>query len=87
VIKETDIPNGGYNWYKLGVITLPERSFVYLFSSSVIQLDLNNAYDPQKPDQQFDIWANIKFSGTAYPHGKAGDKNAISVESLVLVRH
>lgn len=85
-ITPGDIPTAGYHWHKLGDVTLSGEDYVYFFWSWYIQLDLNDAFDAAKPAQQFEVWANLKFEGPAFPHGKAEDKNAISVERVVLVK-
>jgi hypothetical protein len=61
--------------------------YLYFFWSWIIQLDIDSVIDPENPDQEYDIWARIKFEGPAFPHGKEGDKNAVSVERVVLVKH
>jgi len=49
-------------------------------------VDVDNAYDPSRPDQPFDIWARIKFQGPRFPHGRAEDPDAICVERVVVVK-
>jgi hypothetical protein len=39
-----------------------------------------------RPDQKFVVWARIKFEGRRFPHAKPGDKDAIYLERLVLVK-
>lgn len=86
-INEADIANGGFNWYKLGTVPLSPRAYLYFSWSWILSFDVYNAFDPKNANQQFDVWANIKFSGPTFPHGRAEDKNAILVESVVLVKH
>jgi len=85
-IKPEDVTGPGYHWYRLNDVALSNYSYLYFFWSWIIQTDLNLDYDEEKPQQQFEIWANVKFEGPAFPHGKATDKNAISVERMVLVK-
>lgn len=85
-IQAAQVPGAGYHWYRLNDVKLPSNAYLYFFWSWIIQLDLNRDYDEENPNQQFEIWANIKFEGPAFPHGKATDKNAISVERVVLVK-
>ena len=47
---------------------------------------MDTVFDPAKPDQKFEFWARIKFEGLRFPHAKAGDKDAICVERIVLVK-
>jgi hypothetical protein len=48
-------------------------------------VELENVFDPTKPDQKFEVWARIKFTGPRFPHARPGDRDAIYVERLVLV--
>lgn len=60
--------------------------YVYFFWSWIIQLDVDNVFDPAKPDQRFEFWARIKFEGPQFPHARPGEKDAICVERIVLVK-
>ena len=85
-IKAEDIPGPGYHWYKMGSFPIAPGYYAYFFWSWIIQVDVDNAFDPAKPDQKFGVWARIKFTGPRFPHAKPGDKDAIYVERLVLVK-
>jgi hypothetical protein len=85
-IRQEDVPGPGYHWYKMGTFTLGPSYYVYFFWSWIIQFDVGSAFDPANPEQQFEIWARIRFEGPAFPHGKADEQNAICVERLVLVQ-
>jgi hypothetical protein len=85
-IKAENIPGPGYHWYKMGSFPIAPGYYAYFFWSWIIQVDVENAFDPAKPDQKFDIWARIKFQGPRFPFAKPGDKDAIYVERLVLVK-
>jgi hypothetical protein len=85
-IKAEDIPGPGYHWYKMGSFPIAPGYYAYFFWSWIIQVDVENAFDPARPDQKFDIWARIKFHGSRFPYAKPGDKDAIYVERLVLVK-
>jgi hypothetical protein len=85
-IKPADVTGPGYHWIKVGTTKLTGRDQMYFFWSWHIQVDFDNAWDAARPNAEFDIWAHIKFEGPAFPHGKAGEKNAISVERVVLVK-
>jgi hypothetical protein len=85
-IKPEDVPGPGYNWHKLGEVKLTGNDYIFFFWSWVIQLDIPNAFDEGNPNQTYEIWANIKFEGPDFPHGKADDKNAISIERVVLIK-
>ncbi len=85
-IKPEDVPGPGYHWYKMGTYQVGKGYYLYFFWSWIIQVDIDSVIDPAHPDEKFDIWARIKFEGPAFPHGKADEANAISVERVVLVK-
>jgi hypothetical protein len=86
-IKAEDIPGAGYHWYKMGDLPLESNdSYLHFFWSWYIQIDLANTFDKANPDQQYEVWANLKFEGPMFPHGTADEKNAISLERVVLVK-
>lgn len=85
-IKPEDVPGPGYHWYKMGTFTVGRSYYLYFFWSWIIQVDIDNVVDPDQPDREFDICARIKFEGPGFPHGKPEERNAISVERVVLVR-
>jgi hypothetical protein len=86
LIASGDIPGPGYHWYKLGDVTLTGHDYIYFFWSWIIQNDLDGAFDARNPNAKYEVWADLKFEGPAFPFAKAGDKNAISVERIVLVK-
>jgi hypothetical protein len=85
-IQRDDIPGPGYHWYRMGTFPIPPSAYVYFFWSWIVQVDVDNLFDPAKPDQKFEVWARIKFEGPRFPHAKPDDKDAIYVERLVLVK-
>ncbi|HOW72932.1 MAG TPA: DUF4838 domain-containing protein [Phycisphaerae bacterium] len=85
-VKAEDVAGPGYQWYKMGTFTVTPSCYVYFFWSWIIQIDVDNAVDAANPDRPFEIWARIKFEGPGFPHGKPEDKNAISVERVILVK-
>ena len=85
-IKPADVPGPGYHWYKMGTFRIAPSYYLYFFWSWIIQVDIGGVIDPVDPDRPFDIWAQIKFEGPGFPHGRTDDKNAICVERVVLVK-
>ncbi|MBM4042966.1 MAG: hypothetical protein FJ290_31135 [Planctomycetes bacterium] len=85
-IQPADVPGPGYHWYKIGTFVVKPSDYVYFFWSWIIQVDVDDAVDPRRPGQRFDVWACLKFEGPAFPHGKPGEKNAICVERVVLAK-
>ena len=85
-IKKEQVKKAGYNWYKLGVVKLSADAFLYCFGTWMVQQPIGIAYDPKNPDAKFEIWISMKFTGPAYPHGREGDKNAIYIDRVFLIR-
>jgi hypothetical protein len=85
-IRAEDIPGSGYHWYRMGTFPIAPAYYAYFFWSWIIQIDIENAYDPANPDQKFEVWARVKFEGPRFPHARPGDHDAIYVERLVLVK-
>ena len=85
-ITAADVPGSGYHWYKMGTHKIGPSYYLYFFWSWIIQIDLGSAFDEANPDQQFDIWASVKFEGPAFGQGDADDENALCVERVVLVK-
>jgi len=85
-IKPEDVPGPGYHWYQMGTFPIGRSYYLYFFWSWIIQVDIDNVVDADHPERQFDVWARIKFEGPGFPHGELDDRNAICVESVVLVR-
>jgi len=86
VIKAADVPGPGYHWHRMGTFRIKPSDYVYFFWSWIIQVDVDNVVDPERPEQRFDVWARIKFEGPGFPHGKPDQRNAICVERVVLVK-
>jgi hypothetical protein len=85
-VKAEDIPGPGYHWYKMGTFPINPGSYIYFFWSWILQVEVDNVVDPAKPDQRFEVWAKVKFTGPRFPHAQPGDLDAIYVERLVLAR-
>jgi len=85
-IKNEDVTGPGYNWYKMGTYIIGQNHYLYFFWSCIIQLDVFDLYDINVHNQKFDIWASIKFTGPHFPFPKAGEKDAIYVERVVIVK-
>jgi len=85
-IKPEDVPGPGYHWYRFGTHALPPSTYLYFFWSWIIQLDLDSALAPDAVNEQYTIWASVKFTGPEFPHGKADEANAIWVERVILER-
>ena len=85
-IRAEDIPGPGYNWYRMGAFAISQNHYLYFFWSWIIQLDVFDLYDARSPNQKFDVWARVKFTGPRFPHAQAGEKDAIYVKRVVLVK-
>ncbi|NLF18421.1 MAG: DUF4838 domain-containing protein [Lentisphaerae bacterium] len=85
-IKPEDVPGSGYHWYRFGTHAIPASTYLHVFWSWIIQLDLDNALMADSGTVPYTLWARIKFTGPAFPHGRAEDANAIWIERVVLER-
>ncbi len=84
VIHAEDVSGPGYHWYKMGAFPIGPSCYVYFCGSWNIQFDLDDAVDPEHPNQVYEVWASIKFEGPGFPHAQPGQKNAICVERVIL---
>ena len=84
-IQEKDVPGPGYNWYKAGTYKVNSNHYMFFFSSWVLQCDFDDL-DSDNPNQQYEVWARIKFEGPAFPHGNKNAKNGIFVERIILIK-
>lgn len=85
-LNRSRVKKPGYNWYKMGESVLSSDCLLYIFKSWYIKQGVAGAFDMNKPDQKFEVWVKIKFTGPAYPCGKKEDKNAIWIERVTLVK-
>ena len=85
-IRPEQVPGPGYHWYKLPPVSVPPSTYVYFFWSWIIQFPIESAGDSAQPEEKFEVWANIKFEGPGFPHGKPEQNNAISVERVIVVK-
>ena len=69
--KMATVDKHGYNWYKLGRVTVKERNNLFFNRSWTIQIPISY---PETVGRTFDVWASIKFTGPMYhPDEKDGD--------------
>jgi hypothetical protein len=85
-IQAGDVSGPGYHWYRLGSVRLQPGMYVYFFWSWIIQVDLNSAYEPDRPDDLFEIWGRVRFTGPRFPHAQPDARDAIDVERIILIR-
>ena len=63
----------GYEWYKMGRVTLSDRSDLFFNRAWMIQLPVSYSRT-LTAGKTFDIWASLKFTGPMYqPDEKDGD--------------
>jgi len=85
-IRPEQVPGPGYHWYKLPPVPVPPSAYVYFFWSWIVQFPIESAGAVSPPGQKFEVWAHIKFEGPGFPHGTPGQRNAICIERVVVVR-
>ena len=80
------VPGPGYNWYKLGEVAPTPHCYVFFTWSWRLQFYISAVAQAKNPNQKYEVWANVKFEGPLFPHGKAGEENAVSVDRVILVK-
>lgn len=85
-IRAEDIPGPGYHWYQLGTFPIETSFYAYFFWSWIVQFEIDDVIDPAHPEQPFEVWARVKFTGPRFPHARPGETNAIYIERLVLAK-
>ena len=74
----------GFNWYKVATTTLTSDCYVYFFWSWIVQLNVGRVADTMRPDQKYEVWIKVKFTGPDFPLGEKDEENAIWLERVVL---
>ncbi|MFH1477727.1 MAG: DUF4838 domain-containing protein [Verrucomicrobiota bacterium] len=76
----------GYNLYKCGPFRMDPSEYFYLFWSWWIQMDLEGIRTDD-PNQEYEVYASIKFEGPSFPAGGSLSKpDAICVDRIIAVR-
>ena len=75
------IPEGaGYHWYKMGTVTIPPNSYVYLTRAWTTKLTTGL---PQLIGKRFEIWASVKHVGPQFHPDQKGPEY-IFVDRIIL---
>jgi len=85
-VQAEDIPGPGYHWYRGPRFKLGEWTYVYLTASWRLQQHLYSLYEPDNPEQEWEVWVSMKFTGPAYPYGKPDEPNGVYFDRMILVR-
>jgi len=75
----------GYNFYKLGPVKFRPTEYFYLLWSWTIQLDLTTALN-NNPDQEYEVYASMKFDGPSFPKGNPSKPDTIMVDRIIVVQ-
>lgn len=86
LLKKEQVKKRGYNWYKLGVFTMTPDAYFYGLNW-MVQQTFSGVYDPRCPNQRYELWVSVKFTGPAYPFGKKDEHNAIYLDRVLLIRY
>ncbi len=71
IVKMDAIAKTGYNWYKMGRVSVKKRSDLYFNRAWTIQIPISYV---ETIGQSFDVWASLKFTGPMYhPKEKEGE--------------
>ncbi len=85
-VEAADIPDKGYHWFKGPRFTMWEWTFIYFPSDWTIQEHFWPLFDPKNPNQQWEYYFSVKFTGPAYPHGAPDKPNAMFLDRVILVK-
>ena len=76
-----EIPEGaGYHWFKMGTVTIPQNSYVYLTRAWTTKLTTGL---PQLIGKRFEIWASVKHVGPQF-HPEQKGPEYIFVDRIIL---
>jgi hypothetical protein len=85
-LTTTDIIGPGYHDYELGTFTPDANNFyLYFFDNWNLQYPMKEVLTTNGPGVTYEIHADIKFTGPAYPYGNTGDPNGIYIDNVRLV--
>ena len=75
------IPDGaGYHWFKMGTVTIPPNSYVYLTRAWTTKLTTGI---PQLIGKRFEVWASVKHVGPQF-HPEQNGPEYIFVDRIIL---
>ncbi len=83
-IKQGDI-KPGYTYYKLNKAKFHPSEYFNMFWDWTLQLDLTPTMN-ENLDQEYEIYASIKFEGPLFSNGEPANTNGIYVERIIVVR-
>lgn len=86
-IPAESVPGPGYHWYKLGQTAIASRAYAFFTWSWLAQIDLADMYEEARSGQKFEVWAEMKFDGPSFPHGRTDSPDSISVSRVVIFPH
>ena len=85
-VRAEQVKRRGYSWYKLGVFKMTPGAYFFGLDWYA-QQTFSGVFDPRDPERRYELWVSLKFTGPAYPHGKADEHNAIYLDRVLLIRH
>ncbi|MCG2658843.1 MAG: DUF4838 domain-containing protein [Kiritimatiellae bacterium] len=85
-IKAGDIKGGGYHLYEGPEFRLYEWTYLWMTSRWQPQPHLFSLYDPAHPEQKWKAYVSMKFTGAAYPFGRADEENGVLIDRVILVK-
>jgi len=85
-VQSKDVPGKGYHFYRSGKFSLSERTYVFLTDKWVPKVFMYMLYDPANPEQEWEAWASVKFTGPAYPYGDPKETNALYIDRVILTK-
>lgn len=84
-VTSDDIPDGDYHWYRIGKVKLiNDLAYLWVGNHWNIQIDLDNVFDPERPDREYEVWLRLKFAGPSFPSGGSATDDTVHLERAVL---
>ena len=72
----------GYHWYHVGKSRLDRNCYFFFFRSWEFQQDLFEAFDPTRPETEFDIYLRLKI----VENDRTAQPDAVRFDRLVLIK-
>jgi hypothetical protein len=78
-----DVPTPGYNLYRIGETSFTPASSMWITRSWRLRYPLETVFDPDNPDQEYEVYASLRFSGPSFD--APGDEDRVHVDRVILV--
>jgi len=84
-LRAEDLRSPGYHWYLIGKGPIYEDSYVWVGWPWLLQTPVGSARNRDNPEQEYEIWVRLKFTGPKFLGAESLGQNAVFKEMAVLV--